>query len=371
MTRIAIDATPFLFPCAGVGRVTKELFDAMQELPKTYDFTLYVRRLFGKMSYTDNMKSCTIRRLRLPQQFEPLISRLKMIERFAPADLYHATDHYLPLHCTSPAVVTIHDLLFLLRPNPKWEIHKRQARTVPAFAASAKHIITCSEHTKKDIINTLNIEPEKITVIPWAVKTSIFYRDENQSAVYARLKKRFAITRPYFLAVACSAGRKNTPFLIKAYEALESKSPNNDLVMVCPPPKKEDAQMSTPLLKTRVHCTGRVSDDELRDLYNGATALVYPSLYEGFGLPVLESLACGTPVITSDCSSIPEVGGDIARYINPEDMDSLLYALKCADSDETFLPNANSCIEHASKFSWKQTAMQTLDVYRRCIEAQL
>jgi glycosyltransferase involved in cell wall biosynthesis len=283
------------------------------------------------------------------------------------ADLYHATDFYMPLRTPERAVATIHDLIFLIHPE-KMVDHARLARRVGDFARRCRRVITVSECSKADVVHVLGLRPEQIDVVYLGVDRQVFFPESDQEALRRRLAARLGFAAPYFLAASCSDGRKNTPLLLSAYGKLVERRPINHLVMVWNPPDAIREQCSHGELSRWVHFLGRQSDAELRNLYCGATALVYPSLYEGFGLPVVEAMSCGTPVITSGASSLPEVGGDAAVYVDPHSEESILAALQSLDHDDSprWEPRQR-CLAQAARFSWETCARQTLETYEKCL----
>ena len=362
MAQVVIDCTPALHPVNGVGRVTAALLKNMVHQKGSLDFLLYTRSFRKKLSEYAN---CSSLRLRLPQIFEGLIDRYKLIEKMAPkADLFHATDHYMPIGNADRAIVTVHDLIFLKSPEAHLhKIHSEMARKVPVFIKKARHVITCSEYTKRDLQEYLQISEEKISVIPWGLNTQLFRPLEDKVKTRISLTQKLGVSNPYFLGVSCSTGRKNTLMLLDCYRELLKQHPQNDLVLVWDAPAEIRQKYAHP----RIHFTGEVSDRTLRDLYACATATVYPTLYEGFGLPVLESMSCGTPVICSNVTSLPEVGGDVALYMNPLEPQSLSEQLRKFENNEV----ATEVLEkrgreHVKNFTWDKCARKTLAVYRRC-----
>ncbi|MDF7823987.1 glycosyltransferase family 1 protein [Pontiellaceae bacterium B12227] len=357
MKTVVLDGTPFLFPGAGVGRVTQTLVETMaQQLPGNLSLRLYARCLRGK---TLRCPGLPMTRLRLPKSLEPAMAKVQLIERLVPGDLYHATDHYLPMNHPHNAVVTIHDLLFMIRPNPNFSIHAIQRRLVPPFVKACRHVIVISEQTKKDVMKHLLVPEEQITVIPWAVDETFFTPPEITGFMPGFLP----VSEPYFLAVGCNTERKNTPRLLEAYCRSGARSP---LVLAWNPPNDIREKYAS---NKSIHFIGRVTEEQLRDLYRSALALVYPSLYEGFGLPALEAMACGCPVITSNTTSLPEVGGDAVLYIDPENTDSIAHEMKALE-ESAELQDAlqKKGYEQVKRFSWKKTAQATMNVYSQCLE---
>jgi glycosyltransferase involved in cell wall biosynthesis len=361
MSQIVIDCTPALFPTNGIGRVTTELLKAMIKRKENTELLLYTRSITKKLAFFPN---CETLRLRFPKVFEGLIHKYRMIERMAPkADIYHATNHYMPTKTPQRTIVTVHDLIFLKSPETHLQsIHNEMAQKAPAYIKEARHIITCSEYTKNDLTDYLGVAKDKISVIHWGLNHRLFKPLENKDQTSISLAKQFGITKPYFLGVSCSVGRKNTPMLLSAYKKILKKHPKNDLVLVWDAPEEIRKKYNHP----RIHFTGKVSDDTLKDLYGCATATVYPSLYEGFGLPVLESMSCGTPVICSNVTSLPEVGGDVALYMDPLDQGSLITQMMKFENDSLDLKQLKSeGIKRATQYTWDKCAQKTLAIYKR------
>lgn len=366
--RIVLDATPFIFNFGGVGRVTQTLFNAMAELESDFEFQLYARCFKGRSPPLPSGAEA-LKHLRLPKSAEPFMAKVGLIEALARGDLYHATDHYLPLKHPEKAVVTIHDLLFMTRPEAGWGIHGHQLKVVPPFAKRCRCIITCSNYTRKDIVEQLQVDPETIHVIPWGIDQTEFQPAADPEDLRETLRRQLGIDFPYFLSVGCNAGRKNTPRLLEAYAAMVGDSPTHHLVLVWNPPDEIREKYAKPPFDQFIHFTGKVSDERLVQLYQGAAVTAYPSDYEGFGLPVLESFACGVPVITSDRSSLPEVGGDAALYINPDDCDSIRAALCRFENGEVDLAELREKgLAVCRKFTWEACAAQTLKVYELALE---
>jgi len=330
-----------------------------------YDIMLYGRRLQGGRlkDLANGLKSI---HLRLPRGAERFIRAGHLIEGLTRGDLFHATDFYMPLGKKSKAVATIHDLIFLKEIEYMVD-HQRLARWVPEFANNCKRIITISNFSKQEIVEALQVDPAKIDVTYPGVDQNLFHPQADEEKLRIRLASTLGLNRPYFLSVSCYTGRKNTPFLLDAYAKLLPNHPFNDLALVWNPPKEIREAYSAPAFNNRIHFVGRQPDEALRDLYCGATALVFPSLYEGFGLPILEAMSCGTPVITSRISSMPEVGGDAAIYIDPHDGESLVAALeKFEDNCSGYQALRDASLRQAKNFSWERCARETLGTYARC-----
>jgi glycosyltransferase involved in cell wall biosynthesis len=364
---IAIDVTPLLYVSNGIGRCTRALVDELLKEDRGFDFTLFGRRLGGGKLRDQKFNARHVH-LRLPRFAERFIQRTGLLEMNCGADLYHATDFYSPLQRPNRAIATIHDVIFLKSPEPIVD-HARLARWVTPFARACRAIITCSQWCRDEISQTLQIDPARIHVTYWGVDQTVFKPEPDEVALRRRLQMSFGIGRPYFLAVSCSTGRKNTPRLLRAFEMLIDRGIEHDWVLVwTAPPEVEQAHRKS-IAAGRIRFTGRVSDEALRDLYAGATAAVYPSLNEGFGLPIVEAMCCGTPVITSNTTCLPEIAGGAALLVNPESETDI------ADAMQTLANQPATCerfkrlgLVRAAEFSWKRCAEQTLDVYRKTLE---
>jgi len=346
--RIAIDVTPLLSAGTGIARATRAMLTELVKLPCEHELVGIGRRLLGPAVELP-VRSV---RLRLPRSAEPLMLGLRLVERFCPADLYHATDFYLPLADPLRAVATVCDLIFLTHPE-KMADHVRLQRWAPDFIRRCRAVIAISEHTKREIVSVLGLPAERVHVVYFAVDHELFRPVPGTPE------------RPYFFAVSCSTGRKNTPLLLRAYAELAKRNPRNDLVLAWDPPPEIRAEFGS---HPRIRFIGRQGDDTLPKLYSGATALVFPSLQEGFGLPVLEAMACGAPVITSNTTSLPEAGGDAARYVDPRDVGNLVAALKAFDDGAVDVAAIRAKgLTHAARFTWEKCARETLAVYEQVL----
>jgi glycosyltransferase involved in cell wall biosynthesis len=367
--RIVIDATPLLYSNhTGIGRTTYKLIESLLSIQSDYEITLFGRRMEGAQLSALGLRGGTVH-LRLPRSFEWVIQKTKLIEMLCGGDLYHATDFYMPLAKVGQAVATVHDLIFLIQPE-KMVDHSRLARWVPKFVQRCRHVIAVSEFTKKDIVERLGIEPEKIDVIYWGVDRNVFHPSQDTGELRKQLFSILGFERPYFLAVSCSSGRKNTPLLLNTYEKFLRQGSKNDLVLVWNPPEEIREKYSSSRSERRIHFINRQTDEDLRLLYCGATALIFPSLYEGFGLPILEAMACGTHVVTSNVTSMPEIAGDAAVYVDPYDENSLLRAMELLENNDSQIQQlSEKTIQQAAKFSWETCALKTLSVYNSCLES--
>lgn len=364
MKRIVIDATPLLYPAIGVARVISQLLEAIEKLqPKDEQIYLYSRSMRSARGLRAKQQSPWLH-LRLPRLVEPWLKKIGGIEWLTKGDLYHAIDHYMPLKYPEKAVVTLHDIIFLKQVDHQCEAHRHLSCHVEKFAKAASAIITCSEYTKNDIVEVLQIAPEKITVIPWGVDETLFTPATDPIFLKQQLKKEYNLTQPYLLAVGCSTGRKNSLLLLEVFRRLLDQGGKTPLVMVWQPPLEIAEKYKEECANNMLFFTGRVSDAQLSLLYQGAKAMIYPSLYEGFGLPILEAMASGTPVICSNSSSMPEVGGSAVEYINPKSDESLFNALQKLEEGKLDLHKmSKEGLARAKLFNWQECAKRHLNLY--------
>jgi glycosyltransferase involved in cell wall biosynthesis len=282
-------------------------------------------------------------------------------------DVYHATNYFLPPTRSAKRVVTIHDLSFLAVPelcSPK--IVGPFSRGVQRFAAEADAILAYSESTKRDIVHYLDIDPGKVTIAPLAVDED--FQPMDRAEAEAHLARHYGIQTPFLLFVSTLEPRKNVPGLLRAFARVKDSIPHK-LVLVGNVGWNADEIFETVeelRLGDRVVRPGYIpTHSELAAFYSAADLFVFPTFYEGFGLPVLEALQCGCPVIASDNSSLPEVAGDAAAYVKADDAEGLARAIEELVSD----PAKRAALaargpEQARRFSWKHCAEQTLGVYR-------
>lgn len=301
--------------------------------------------------------------VRIPVSMPILVAREKL-------DLLHVT-YVAPPICPCPTVVSVHDIAFKRYPE-FFPAHVRLVLSllVPLSMRRAAQIITISESAKNEIVAHYGIPEEKITVTYLAAAPH-FAIDDDRSR-WAQVKERYGVEGDFILAVGNLQPRKNIRRLIQAYAQLPTYLQSRyRLVIVGQALWLHSDVYQTSVennLQDRVVFTGYVPEPDLVLLYNAATLFVYPSLYEGFGLPVLESMACGTPVITSNCSSLPEVAGQAAILIDPTKTTEISEAMASVIADPDLAQSlSEQGLERAQIFSWQQTARQTRDVYAKVV----
>jgi len=285
------------------------------------------------------------------------------------AILYHATEHLLPPLHRIRTVLTVHDLVFERFP----QYHRKKnyyylRMMMPRFCQRADHIIAVSRASQVDLVNFYRIPREKITVIPEAA-APIFA--PCKPAVVDRVRKRYGLPQRYLLSVGTIEPRKNLGRLLDACVPILRRGLADALVIVGSKGWLYEgffAHLASYPLREQVILPGYIADQDLPALYSGAIVTVQASLWEGFGLPVLEAMACGSPVCASHVSSLPEVGGDAAAYFDPHDTGDITRCLEeiLVDDARREAMRAKS-LARAAEFSWQRTASETLDVYHKVI----
>ncbi len=282
-------------------------------------------------------------------------------------DLTHSP-HPLILPCRrGRKVVTIHDLFFYRRPDlTSAEIRRDYAPLVKAHARRADAVLTVSRTTATDIENELGIPKERITVVPNGFDPAVFVPNREQADIISR---RYDLPSHYLLAVATLEPRKNLLRLVDAFGMVVERGWPGSLLLVGGSGMDEpalDAAIERTRLGDRVRKLGYIPPGDLPAIYQRAQALASPSLWEGFGLPLLEAMASRTPVIASDIPAHREVAADAACYVDAEDPDSLASGITRVLEDEAFRTRLiRDGVERTSHFSWVETARKTLGLYRR------
>lgn len=282
---------------------------------------------------------------------------------FPKIDLFHSWDWIQPPDKNLPLVSTIHDLAILKFPetaHPK--IVKRHQKSWKILKEREAHIIAVSNTTKKDIVELLDIPANRITVIHEALPAETTQTADNLSEEnYEKIKSGLNIEKPYLLFVGTREPRKNLNRLIKAWEPLAK---DYDLIIAGEEGWDESEQTYD---KEQPRFLGKVSDEELVVLYSETACFVYPSLYEGFGLPILEAFSFGAPVVTSDISSMPEVAGNAAQLVNPHSIEDIRDGIKLIldESKEQQQQRLKKMIIRLQLFSWERVARETKAVYER------
>ncbi|UCC86222.1 MAG: glycosyltransferase family 4 protein [Anaerolineales bacterium] len=365
--RIGIDARLVYYSRAGIGQYIMRLTEALAGLNANQDeFVLlqsqkdHTQMVDGH--YFSRASLWTPSHHRLEQvtlRFE--IGRLRL-------DLLHSPDFIPPFHRNCRSVITIHDLAFLLYPHFLTRESARYYGQIDQAVRNTDHIIAVSQSTRQDTIKLLGVPEQKITVIHEAANPIYQPVDADRARRY--VAQTYDIDQNYILFVSTIEPRKNLPGLLQAYRKLldDYKRPEK-LVMAGSQGWLSDEvydSVRTLNLDDHIRFLGRVPSEHLVYLYNAAHLLVHPSFYEGFGLPPLEAMTCGTPVIASNVSALPEVVGDAATLIDPHDIDGLTVAMWRILTDEDLRASLIAKgLKRAKMFSWRRAAQETLDVYHQ------
>ena len=321
----------------GVATYTQKLAEGLQK-EKDFEVVFFYSSL--RKQYKGPLKG--VKKFKLPPSlFEILFNKLRniSIEKFlGPLDLYHSSDWVQP-PTKAKRVTTYHDLVPILYPSwstPKIvEVHKRRLKLVEK---EIDLVIAVSEATKKDLLKVSKIPAEKIVVIYEGVGENFKVQNAKDIAAF---RKKYQLPTDFVLAMGGIGERKNLKRLKVACQDL-------------------------PLIVTHEDIT--VLDEELPLLYASARLLAYPSLYEGFRLPVLEAQACGLPVVTSDISSLPEVGGSAAAYVDPTSIKDMAKTIRKVCYDQSIRKEMiRDGIQNSKQFTWKKTIDQTIEVYKRLL----
>jgi len=366
MMRIGIDANPILGDRGGIGWHTYYLLQALLALKEDVEFVGYVRP--GAIPSAHQItrewevasKVCWIEAGKLAMRRRGKLDEL---------DLYHGTNFKMRTGGRFGGLVTIYDLWLDRYPQysgklfGQWVSHLRTSRT----ARRARRVMTISEYSARDIESLCGVPRENIVVIPCGVSRD--FQPVKDPVAMEGLRHRMAVpTERFILFVGGADPRKNHQILIKAYASRKGALKDFSLVMVGESVHRfgdiREAARSHGV-ENRIVSPGRLNAPELRVLYSNAAVFVFPSIYEGFGMPVLEAMACGAPVITSNRTALPEVAGDAAVLINPEDAEELADAIIRVLEDSAHRDTLRAKgFERVKQFTWERAARQTMAVYR-------
>jgi glycosyltransferase involved in cell wall biosynthesis len=353
----------------GIGRYMKCLAEAITAQAPEHEYLLILPPDCGHLIHAPNAQRLytSLKYYSFREQFDlpRILSRHKV-------DLLHSPHFLLPLVRPCPAVATIHDVIYMSCPQ---DLPSRTGRLyyrimMNACSRMATRIITDSEHSKNEIVRYLRADPGKIDVVYPAVDPG--FHSVANAAQIAGVRSRFGIDREYVLNVGIYKPRKNHAGLLQAFHTMIQSGCHAKLVIAGP------MASGVPVLRRfarelgieeQVIFTGFVNDADLRALYSGARVYACPSSYEGFGFTVLEAMACGTPVVCSSATSVPEVAGKAALFFdphNPEEMARQLLLVFTDDAVRTALIAEGR--RNLLRFNWDETARQTLGVYHQALQ---
>jgi len=373
---ILVNGIPLTGLLTGISRYVRCLYTEMQKLSDT-SLTYFTGPAASPemppQAESDAWCKTTERLWMLP---DPLVTALRVLHwhyfenrlqrccRRQPFDVYHETAFFPAALKDVPVVYTMYDLSLIKyrKEHPRerlWFFDHFFNRRLPY----ASHILTISEYVRNEIIDEMGLPPHLVTSIPLAPDPVFFPRKKLEAEEVLR---NHGWPEEYILFVGTLEPRKNLSLLIKALTIADTKIPLILAGWQGWGDKKWMQIISDQELQRRIFFTGYVDEETLACLYTGASAFVFPSLYEGFGLPILEAMACGCPVICSNAASMPEVAGTAAFPIDPTDAEALAHALDSVLTDSTLRQSMiQQGIERANQFSWKETAMKTLEIFQQ------
>ncbi len=368
---IYIDISAAVHGRAGLGRYAESLARALvQEYPGRFAFFYNRDRGTNPLAGLEDVPTRTVHAGYKPWRMAVWLGQILGLgfERLLPeAELYHATEHLLLPLRQVPTVLTVHDLIYHLFPEHHKPLNYRFLNwAMPLFVRRSEAIIAISESTKRDLIRRYGVHPDKVTVVYEAAAPH--FRPASPGVI-AAVRARYGLPEDFILTVGTIEPRKNLPRLLDAFRRLRRKGHNTWLVVVggkgwlyegffrC----LEESQLGEAVL-----LPGYIPDADLPAIYSAARVFVFPSLYEGFGLSVLEAMACGTAVVCSGASSLPEVGGNAARYFDPTNVEEMAEAIETVWRDEALRAEmVRRGLAQVARFSWARAARETMAVYRR------
>ena len=379
--RIAIDYTAAIRQEAGIGNYVRYLVDAVLEQDKENQYTLLTTGRPTQERPFPKAANVRARSLVIPDRYLNILWyrwRLPLSATFftGHVDIYHGPDFVLPpLNGKVRKIVTVHDLAFIK--HPEYAVPELAAylkKVVPEAVASADVIAAVSHATRQTLVEYFKTPPEKITIIPNGIRSH--FRRISDPILLAATRNKFGLKHPLVLGVGTLEPRKNHLGLIKAFHKAQSAAGQKRrpaMLALAGGPGwlyDETQELIAKLkLEKKVRFLGRVSELELITLYSLADVFAFPSFFEGFGVPPLEAMACGAPVITSNTSSWPEVVGDAALQVNPHNTGELANAINRLLEDQALQEELRQKgFARAQLFTWPKAASKMLAVYQQLYE---
>ncbi|GCE03970.1 glycosyltransferase family 4 protein [Dictyobacter aurantiacus] len=378
--KIGINAQFFQFPATGSGQYLSHLLNALADVDDHNEYVLLGPRSLPQLpvqAYPYRVHAVpslaarneNIEKVVWEQWTSPLAARKEHV------DLLHVPHFAPPLLPPVPTVVTIHDVIALrlpaYRPNRKV---KAYTNLIARSAHRASMVIAPSQHARQDIIDVLKLPPERIRVIYEAAGDE--YQPVTDPAVLAAARARYGLGERYIFYLGGLDQRKNVPQLVRAFARLHAQigDPDLQLLIAGNPDKQKGSLFPDPRpVAADLGMSGQIiyrfiEEEDKPAIYSGASVFVFPSLYEGFGLDPLEAMSCGAPVVCSNRTSLPEVVGDAAISVDPEDVRELVDAMYRVLTDEGLRTGLRArSLQQAKRFHWHQAAQQTLAVYEEVL----
>jgi glycosyltransferase involved in cell wall biosynthesis len=373
--RVFVEGTPLFRQRTGVGQYTKYLLEALFRVDEENKYTIYAFDFLGRgtkampIPETSRVGYRFIRYMHL-KVFNAVVRKLTappidMMLGSRP-DLFIFPDFVrYPLPLGSPAIAVIYDLSFVLHPEHVAARNRQYlTRYVPQTIDKSQHVITISENSKREIVEYYGTDPAKISIVSPAIDHNVFY--PRSAGEVAAVAGKYRITKPYILYTGTLEPRKNIRSILDAYAKLPAEVRATYSLVLAGGKGWLDESIKNRLDELRdmdIITTGYVPDEDLPALYSGASVFVYPSLYEGYGMPPLEAMACNTPVIVANNSSLPEVVGDAGILVDAYDVDSLVMYLEKVLGDPALAAELRRRgLARAQASNWDESARRLLAV---------
>lgn len=376
--RIAFDCSLVPGQQGGVGQYSYQLAHALSRVDKENSYILYLLAPVYRKVAEEKLGlpvggnfSVLMKRTPVPFQLFKYAGAKECMLGGVEADVFHSNNFCVPRFRDrrKKVIATIYDISVVTHP----ECHKKAniAHCLAGIKDAVKYadaIISISEHTRDDLIRHFGAPPEKITVTSLAAGPG--FRNITDAGVLQMVRNRYNLPVSFVLFIGSLEPRKNIKGLLRAYSCLPERTRKEFPLVIAGGRGWLNSDIpglvSELGIKDRVHFAGFIKEEDLSAVYSMASLFVYPSLYEGFGLPILEAMACGTPVVTSKTSSMPEVAGDAAVLVEPTDADELVFSMRqLLENGAKRAELAVKGFERAKMFSWEKCARETIAVYRR------
>jgi glycosyltransferase involved in cell wall biosynthesis len=362
--RIALDLRKI--ESSGIGRYMRNIVEALTHEAPEHEYVLIIPK---GSEHLLKLNGAATKVLPVNVPYYSIQEQLAIPALLAKhrVDLFHSPHFVVPVIQTCPVVVNIHDVIYMARKN---ELKSRLGRLyyrcmMPLAAHWSDAVITSCEYTKREIIHHLKASADKVFVVPYGIDSR--FQPVTDAESLERVRRKYGISDQYVLYVGIYRERKNHAGLLQAFQQLVQSGTPSQLVIAGPMTEAEHElrRLAADLgVEKRVVLTGFVTDEDLPALYSGARVYACPSLAEGFGLTVIEAMACGTPVVCAQNSSLPEAGGNAALLADITNPQLFAQALHRALGDDALRQElTDRGIKHATRFSWKVAAQDTLEIY--------
>ena len=375
--RIGLDGFPLVWPKTGVGHYTFELATELARMAPEHSFELvapadYPAEVAAAIEKIRNLTAVSVKANFLSRRWWAV--GLPRYVRTARLDLFHGTNYEAPLGNRSRNVLTVHDLSVVTHKDAhEAKLARRARRRLPIMVRTAARIITPTETVRLELIERFKLDPNLVVVTPEAPRKT--FRPIPFSETI-ETRERLGIEDNFILFVGTIEPRKNLVTLLRAFAELLRQTRHRPQLVIAGLrgwlTEEFDRTLAAAEFGDRVRLIGYVGDEDLRALYSSCKAFVFPSVYEGFGLPPLEAMACGAPVIASRIATLEETLGANAILIPPTDEPAMAKAIALLLENESERERMSAAgLKHAARFTWEKTAALTLNVYRELLAAEV